>query len=201
MIWAATGAESGLFGPVIRLLALTGQREAEVAGLRWREIDLEQRLWKLPAARAKNNEVHEVPLSDAAIDILKSLPRIKTPEGFVFPGPAGKPVSGFAIAKARIDDLVAEANGGQRLPHWVVHDLRRTVASGMAKLGIALPVIEKILNHRSGTFSGIIAVYQRHDFADEKRKALDAWASHVNSVVTGRKPGNVVPLRKAEGAQ
>ena len=77
---------------------------------------------------------------------------------------------------------------------WIIHDLRRSVASGMAKLGVSLPVIEKILYHVSGSFSGIVAVYQRHDFADEKRKALEAWANHVAAVVADN-PAKVVSLR------
>ena len=78
---------------------------------------------------------------------------------------------------------------------WVLHDLRRTVASGMARLGVRLPVIEKILNHASGTFRGIVGVYQRHDFAAEKRDALARWADHVDSIVSGKPVGKVVSLR------
>jgi integrase len=149
--------------------------------MRWAELDLEAKVWTLPAGRVKNAELHTVPLSDSAVEILKSLPRISSPQGFVFVNHLGTSFSGFSRAKNRLDDLIAGANGGNRLPNWTIHDLRRTVASGLARLGIQLPVVEKILNHRSGTFRGIVGVYQRHSFAEEKRVALDVWAKHVLS--------------------
>ena len=83
------------------------------------------------------------------------------------------------------------------LAPWVIHDLRRTLASGMARLGVNLPVIEKVLNHQSGSFAGIVGVYQRHSFADEKRHALAAWGAHVERILTGAPAGNVVELATA----
>jgi integrase len=80
------------------------------------------------------------------------------------------------------------------MPAWILHDLRRTCASGMARLGINLPVIEKVLNHISGSFAGIVAVYQKHSFAEEKRQALEAWGRHLDMLVSG-KPAKVVRLR------
>jgi integrase len=196
LVWNAAEADGWPFAPIIQLLILTGQREGEVSGLKWSEIDLEAKLWTLPASRVKNDERHTVPLSDAVVGILKKVPRIKNAGGFVFAGREGKPVSTFFRARLRIDAAVTKANKGKPIPAWVFHDTRRTAASGMARLGIALPVIEKVLNHRAGTFSGIVAVYQRHDFGDEKRAALNAWAAHVTSIVTGKAPTNVVMLRK-----
>lgn len=195
LVWNAADADGWPFGPIVRLMILTGQREGEVAGMRWREIDLENKVWTLPAVRVKNDETHAVPLSDAAVAIIKALPRIKTDGGFVFAGRRAQPVTAFSRAKARIDEAAAKANQAASLPAWVLHDLRRTMASGMARLGIQLPVIEKILNHKSGTFRGIVGVYQRHSFAEEKRAALAAWASHIESVVSGKRPANVVQLR------
>ena len=81
------------------------------------------------------------------------------------------------------------------MPPWRLHDLRRTVASGMARLGINLPVIEKVLNHSSGSFAGIVGVYQKHDFADEKRAALETWGRHIEGLISG-KSAKVVRLRK-----
>jgi integrase len=78
---------------------------------------------------------------------------------------------------------------------WVFHDLRRTTASGMQRLGIPLPVIEKVLNHTSGSFRGIVGVYQRHDFADEKQNALQRWADHVDAVIHGEPTGKVVRIK------
>jgi integrase len=197
LAWAAADKENWPFGPIINLMILTGQREGEIAGMRWSEIDLEAKLWTLPATRVKNDELHTVPLSDDAIEIIKSLPRIRTDGGFVFAGRRGKPVTSFARAKDRIDDSVTRANKGTALPDWTFHDIRRTVASGMARLGIQLPVIEKVLNHKSGTFRGIVGVYQRHSFAEEKRTALTAWASHVQSVLSSKQPDNVVPMSRS----
>ena len=98
------------------------------------------------------------------------------------------PSSGFAKGNRKLDGLLRD------MTPWRLHDLRRTAASGIARLGINLPVIEKVLNHSSGSFAGIVAVYQRHDFADEKRVALEAWGRHIDALVSG-KPAKVVRLR------
>lgn len=202
LVWKAADSDGWPFGPLVKLLVLTGQRLAEVGGMRWDEVDLENKLWTLPAKRVKNNELHEVPLSDAAIAIISALPRIKTTKGFVFTTRRDAAVSGYSRAKNRIDDAVAKANKGTPLADWVFHDLRRTMASGMAPLGIQLHVVEKILNHTSGSFGGVAGVYQRYDFANEKRSALAAWASHIESVVSGKQPTNVISLRSVtSGAQ
>jgi integrase len=106
------------------------------------------------------------------------VPRIG--DRFVFTLNGTAPINGFGKDKDRLDALLPG------MPAWVIHDLRRTVASGMARLGINLPVIEKILNHVSGSFAGIVGIYQRHDFADEKRRALDLWANHIAELVAGK---------------
>jgi integrase len=193
LVWNAAGSDGRPFEPLVKLLVLTGQRLGEVAGMRWSEIDFKDRLWIIPAERVKNGERHEVPLSDAAIAIISALPRIKTAEGAVFT------TRSFSRAKTRLDGaiLAAMPKGAKAPEPWVFHDLRRTLASGMARLGIQLPVIEKVMNHTSGSFRGIVGVYQRHSFAEEKRAALAAWASHVESVVSGRQRANVVALRAA----
>ena len=151
------------------------------------EINTEKRLWSLPRERVKNDRAHDVPLSPQAIDVLRQVPRISG--RFIFSINGENPINGFGKNKDRLDALLPSD-----MPAWIIHDLRRSVASGMAKLGVSLPVIEKILNHVSGSFSGIVAVYQRHDFADEKRKALEAWANHVAAVVADN-PAKVVSLR------
>jgi integrase len=192
-LWKATDVEGWPFGPLVKILLLTGQRLGEVGGMRWDELDLDAKMWTLPGERVKNDNKHEVPLSDIVVEILKAQPRIKTTKGFVFTTTRDAAVSGFSRAKDRLDETMA-SDGGP-IEHWTFHDLRRTLASGMARLGIQLPVIEKILNHTSGTFRGVVGVYQRHSFADEKRAALQAWASFVQSTVSGEKPNNVVALR------
>jgi integrase len=162
----------------MHLLILTGQRRNEVAAVTWREIDLAGKLWTLPASRAKNGIEHEIPLSDMAVEILSTCPRIADSD-YVFTVNGRNSMRAFYLAKRRIDALMP----AETAP-WVMHDIRRTVASGMAKLGVNLPVIEKLLNHVSGSFAGIVGVYQRHSFADEKRAAMQAWARHVEAIVT-----------------
>ena len=186
-VWEACNMIGWPFGPLIRLLILLGQRRDEIGGMRWSEIDLERKAWTLPRGRVKNGVEHVVPLPPLALAILGDMPRIVPPKGypdFVFTSGGGAAVSGFSKAKQRLDEFMAIEGGEGALPHWTMHDLRRTFASGCARLGVNLPVIEKILNHVSGSFGGIVGVYQRHSFADEKRAALDQWGQHVNDVVT-----------------
>jgi integrase len=197
LAWNAADGDGWPFGPLIKLLVLTGQRLAEVGGMRWEEVDLEQKLWTLPAERVKNGQRHEVPLSDAAVAILRAVPRIKTTRGYVFATRRDAAVSGFSRAKDRLDAAIAIAGADAPLEHWTFHDLRRTMASGMARLGIQLPVIEKILNHTSGSFRGVVGVYQRHSFAEEKRGALRAWANFVESLVSSQSAENIINLREA----
>jgi integrase len=152
--------------------------------MRWSEVDLAAKVWTLPGIRTKNGVEHVVPLSNAAAAILENMPRIGKRDGFVFTTTRATPVSGWSRAKVSIDAAVDNAaNDAKPLPHWTIHDLRRTVASGLAGLGVALPVVEKILNHVSGSFGGVAGVYQRHAFADEKRDALDKWAARVGAIV------------------
>jgi integrase len=117
-----------------------------------------------------------VPLSDLALAILERVPRIGRHDGFVFTTTGKTAVSGWSKAKVTLD----AASG---VPDWRLHDLRRTVATGLAGLGVAMPVVEKILNHVSGSFGGVAGVYQRHAFAEEKREALDKWAARVAAIV------------------
>jgi integrase len=161
----------------VQLLILTGQRRNEVAQLPWREIDLDAKLWTLPKERAKNKRENQIPLSDQVIAILRSLPRIEGSE-FVLTISGDRPMTAFTLIKEWLDALMPADT-----PPWVLHDVRRTVASGMARLGINLPVIEKLLNHVSGSFAGIVGVYQKHSFADEKRVAMDMWAQHLAGIV------------------
>jgi integrase len=183
------------FGPMIWLLALTGQRRREVAAMEWQELTLsgDKPLWSLPASRTKNGRAHDVPLAAPALRILQTVPRIRGNESrFVFTTTGNTPVSGFSRAKALLDRQMlaiarseAQGPGKVKLQSWRVHDLRRTSASGMARLGVALAVVERTLNHVSGTFAGIVGVYQRHDFAEEKRVALGHWANSLIKLAGG----------------
>jgi integrase len=195
LLWKATGRQGSSFSRFVRLLLLTGQRRDEVGRMRWSEI--EDDLWRLAGERTKNARAHAVPLSGAARDVLASLPRIAWSD-YVFTTTGRTPSRNYARGKAGLDALmraVAEEEGMPAPEPWRLHDLRRTVASGMARLGINLPVIEKVLNHASGSFAGIVGVYQRYSFADEKRQALEAWAQHILDLAGETEAENVVPLR------
>ena len=172
-VWHGAVALGFPWGPITQLLILTGQRRDEVAMMRWSEVDLDKRLWTLPGERVKNGRVHTVPLErcgHGCAGVRPARRRLRLRD------PAGKHPS-HSHGKAKLDKAVGD------VAPWRFHDLRRTVASGLARLGVNLPVIEKILNHTSGSFAGVVGVYQRHDFADEKRKALEAWAQHVDGLV------------------
>lgn len=197
LFWRATAELGQPFGPLYRLLLLTGQRLREVAHLTDKEISGE--LWTIPAARAKNDTAHNVPLSRLALDTLEGVKRIRGAAGYVFTTNGESPVSGFAKAKARLDAAMAKLasdNAGEpvEIPPFVIHDLRRTCASGMAELRIPPHVCEAVLNHRTGAVSGVAAVYNRHDYADEKAEALEAWARRVEAIVTDAPAENVIRL-------
>jgi integrase len=184
-VWNAAGELGHPYAGIVKLLILTGQRRNEIAGLHWSEIDLEERALHLPAARTKNGRPHDVPLSAQALATVAGLPRLVDAD-LVFTIKR-KPITGFSGMKERLDQTSGVTG-------WTLHDLRRTVASGLQRLGVRLEVTEAVLNHRSGSMAGIVGVYQRHDYADEKRDALARWGDHVDALVSGRK-GNVVALR------
>ena len=196
-LWDASNEIGQPFGSAAKLLLLTGQRRGEVSEMTNREIDHNKHLWTIPKERSKNNETHEVPLSDSALALIDSMKRISSSAGYLFTTNGDSPVSGWSKAKRQLDALMSETarKQGKQLPPWRIHDLRRTAASGMARIGVQLPVIEKVLNHTSGSFGGIVGVYQRHDFAAEKRDALDAWSREVDRIVSG-KTADVILLRR-----
>ena len=167
----ATDAEGYPFGDAIKLLILTGQRRSEVAEMRWSEVDFERGVWTIPAARSKNGQSHEVPLSSLAVALLKSLPRFLASD-WVFTTTGRGPISGFGRLKRRL-------NGETTTTGWRIHDIRRTAASGMARIGVAPHVIEKVLNHKCGIISGVAAVYNRYAYEQEKRTALDRWGNFL----------------------
>jgi integrase len=169
----AAGQIDDRYGGIVELLALTGQRREEVARLAWDELDLTQRVWTIPKLRTKNAKPHLVQLSDQSIAVLR---RMEKRGPYVFADHGAKPFQHFAIAKRKLDEL-------SKVTGWRLHDLRRTCVSGMARLGIAPHVADKILNHQSGTISGVAAVYQRHDFLHERKDALERWGAHVANIV------------------
>jgi integrase len=194
LVWHAAGDLGFPFGPIVRLLILTGQRRGEVGGMEWKELDFETRLWTIPAARSKNRRQHAVPLSPQALEIFNGLPRFSGAK-FVF-SPGMTAPSGFSKAKLRLDCIITKLNGGEPIAPWILHDIRRSTATGLAGLGVNLPVIERCLNHVSGSFGGIVSVYQKHSFAEEMRDAMERWGRRIESLVTGE-TGNVVELARA----
>lgn len=200
--WAACDSVGFPWGPLGKVLLLTGQRLNEAAQISDSEISGD--LWHLSADRTKNGRAHDVPLSEAARDVLASVDRMADEKGrvrFIFSTTGNTAVSGFYKARATLADAMAQIAAKERgeaveIPRWTFHDLRRTAATGMARLGIPVRVTEAVLNHVSGTGGGIVGVYQRHDYAAEKRQALDAWARFVLSLIEGE-PGHVVRLVKA----
>ena len=187
VLWLACGHE-GASGEAIRLMTLTGARRGEVGEMSRREVDQDHQLWNLPAERTKNGRPHTIPLSTQAWTLIEARPRFAGCD-FVFTIDGKRAVNNWDEVKHRIS-----AKAGIAAEGWRLHDLRRTAASGMQKLGVPVPVIEKALNHVSGTFRGIVGVYQTHDYADEVRIALQRWADRVEEIVGGR-PATVVKLR------
>jgi integrase len=165
------------YGGIVEFLALTGQRREEVAQLKGEEINEENRVWCIPAARSKNGRAHIVHLSEPAWALIQEHHRTT---GYVFATTGSKSFQAFGKAKRQFDEI-CDVSG------WRLHDLRRTIVSGMARMGVPPHVADKILNHQSGTISGVAAVYQRHDFLAERKDALNRWASHVDDIVGGAK--------------
>ena len=193
-IWKAAEGVSGPAGRMIRLLILTGQRLREAGQMRWPEVDLTAPTWTLPGERAKNGRSHVIPLAPAAVEILENAPLFEGGDA-VFTNDGAKPIAGFSAIKARIDKLLPDD-----MVAWTFHDLRRSFASGCAGLGVPIHVVEKLLNHVSGSFGGIVGVYQKFDFAGEQRAAVEAWARHIEQLNGGAGAENVVALRGARPA-
>ena len=220
-IWHAATDAVQPYGTVVRLLILTGQRRGEVGGMRWDEISDDLATWSLPGERTKNGAPHAVPLSALVRDILerllpghgsaakRAIEELRAAQALVLPGARSTPFAGWSKCKAALDraiierrkDAAATGTKPTPLPPWSLHDLRRTVATGLQRLGVRLEVTEAVLNHISGSRGGIAGVYQRHDWATEKRAALEAWAAHVFAVSEGTaKPTKVVRLYGGKSA-
>jgi integrase len=206
----AANALNAPYGSFYSLLFATGQRRDEVAALDWAELDRTEKLWTLPRERAKNGKANLVPLNELA---MAALDRVaggdKWPKaGFVFPATDKTSISGFSKAKRALDAKMleiarseAEAAGDDpeavTLNPWRLHDARRTLATGLQRLGVRFEVTEAVLNHTSGASrAGVAGIYQRHGWGPEKRAALDAWAAHCSRVLTRDNASNVVALRQ-----
>jgi integrase len=186
-VWSAAGLLGYPVGPYIRVLQLTAQRRTEVAAMKWADVDLEAGTWTLSTADTKSDRMHLVPLSQPVLDLLKELPRLGS---FVFTTDGESHINGFAKAKSRLDTYIAAA-GGEVKP-WTLHDLRRSAATHMVRLGVAEEVVGRVLNHAP---KGVTAkVYALHTYAPEKRSALDRWAAELMRAVDGKSAAKVVKL-------
>jgi integrase len=203
-IWESSERDA-VFGPFYRLLILTGQRRAEVAGMDWSELDKPAAIWTIPAARAKNGVAHIVPLSPSAVAELNAIAKnldMWPKAGLVLTTNNKTAISGFSKAKLALDACIANAANKTPLPDWRIHDIRRTVATGFQRLGIRFEVTEAVLNHVSGSKGGVAGIYQRHDWKEEKRSALEAWARHVAGLIEPQDKSNIVAIiaRKGDAA-
>jgi integrase len=203
LVWKSTAKLGYPFGPLIRLLILTGARREEVAALDWSELDYGSQIWMLPPSRSKNGVSARQPLSTLAVAELDILAKRHgtsagwPKSGLVFSTTGNTSVSGYSRAKTRLDKAIAalaDKQGAQSPPPWRVHDLRRTLATGLQRLGVRFEVTEAVLNHVSGSKSGVAGIYQRHDWAQEKAAALEAWAAHVSGLLNGADKTNVIQL-------
>lgn len=187
------------FGRIVELLFLTAQRRDEVGGMRWSELNLDKATWTIPAERAKNGKAHDVHLSKDALALLHSIPRFVSVDNvesdLVFTTQGKTPFSGFSKAKTALDKKMLEllrnmaedkgVNPGLvKLTPWRLHDIRRTVTTELSKLGVPIHVADAILNHKSNAMSSVARIYQRNEFVDERREALNLWCNHLNKILT-----------------
>jgi integrase len=184
-VWNACGDDDP--GRIIRLLILLGSRRQEVGGMRWSELDLEAGTWTLPKERSKNRRTHTITLPAPALAILKTL--LRSDRDHLFGSRADTGFTGWSHAKAELDQHLPGA-----VRRWRLHDIRRTVATGMADIGIEPHHIEACLNHYGGHRRGVAGVYNRSSYERAVKAALALWAEHVLALVEGRE-SKVVPLR------
>lgn len=194
--WIACGSLGWPWEQGFKLLLLTAQRRSEVFGAALDEVD--GAIWTIPAERAKNGITTIVPLPKSAQTIIEAMPHADGAV-FLFPsqGAEGRTASGFTRATERLRERMAEVLEVDSVePGFTLHDLRRTAATGMQRLGVQLPVVEAVLNHVSGSRSGVAGIYQRHSYAKEKKAALERWAAEVERIAAKTPaPSNVRQMR------
>jgi integrase len=188
--WKAADQMGEPFGIVLKLLLLTGCRLREVAGMRRVELS-DDGTWNLPGARTKNKKPHIVPLPPLACELIAGT---MSRGDLIFSTTGVTPVSGWSKMKRRLDELmVREAR--RDIEPWRLHDLRRTAATGMAEIGVAPHIVEAVLNHISGAKASVAGMYNKAQYAAEKKAALERWAAHIEALISGR-PAKVVPMRR-----
>lgn len=206
-VWRATESLGYPFGPFFQLLILTGQRLREVAEAQWSEFSADG-IWTIPGQRCKNGKEHLVHVSPQAKAILDTLPRVPSPDNpdtdspFLFSTTGRTPISGFSKAKAHLDKAIAQARtkagNSTTMPPWKPHDLRRTLATGLADKGTAVHVVEKLLNHNPASMGGVAAIYNRYEYLPERKAALEIWGVHVANLLQDTpEKSNVVDFSKS----
>lgn len=170
---------SNPFASLMKMLFLTAQRRSEVASMRWQDINIKEATWTIPREMNKSDRDHHVPLSPLALDIIKSMPKLGE---YIFSSTGKRPFENFSREKELLDGFIKDKrkeNKQLQMVAWRIHDIRRTVASGLARLKVAPHVIERLLNHSSGVISGVAAVYNRYEYFDEVAEALEKWDAHL----------------------
>ena len=195
-LWRATDPaerpDGDIYGPIVRVLLLTGQRRAEVSELHWSEIEGD--LWTIPPNRTKNGRPHAVPLSDSVLDIIEvqreQQAEMEMDAAFVFATTGGKPLQTWSREKRRLDEAVA-------FNDWTLHDIRRSVATHLDnELHISPWIVESILNHQSGTKRGVAGTYNRSERINERRSALDAWARFIHELSEEATTDNLIQINR-----
>jgi integrase len=179
-VWMACDQIGYPFGPLFKMLLVTGQRRGEVAGMKWSEIAEDG--WRLPNERAKKGKGHLVPLSTLAREILSDVPQIGE---YVFRSRNDKPLQGWSNAKERMDALAP-------IPDWHLHDLRRTFATQLRTLGVDRLVVSKRLNHAE---AGVTQVYDRYSADPEKAAAMELWANRLREIISGTPSEKIISMR------
>jgi integrase len=182
-IWMATEA-NGTFGALVRMLLLTAQRAAKVAGMRWQDVKLDTGVWEIPSEAREKGNAGSLKLPQMALDIIKAQPRLAAND-FVFAGRGDGHFVGFSRAKVAFDKRCGVMG-------WTLHDLRRTARSLMSRAGVRPDIAERALGH---AIRGVEGVYDRHRYDDEKSQALAALAALVERILAGPQD-NVVPLAR-----
>lgn len=191
-IWSACGDND--FSRIIRLLMLTGCRRDEIGGLQWSELDLERGLLSIPGARTKNHHALNLTLPAAAVSILRSIGR-REGRDYVF-GERGGTYSAWSYSTLNFNARIA-ARQGKPIAAWRIHDIRRTVATGMAEIGVAPHIVEAILNHRGGHKAGVAGIYNKAKYTLEIKRALAVWADHLMAIVEQKEPTIVALVRQS----
>jgi integrase len=185
LFWPAL-EEAGTFGALCKTMLLTAQRGGEVGGMRRSEI--ENSVWVIPAERYKSKRAQAVPLSKAAVAVIEA----QKASDYVFPQRKGTRFTMFGKGKAELDAAITAANGGAGLPHWTLHDLRRTAKTLMIRAGVRPDISERVLGH---VIAGVEGVYDRHSYMEEKREALEKLAVEIDRILNPPQL-NVLPIRQ-----